>query len=473
MNLGRTPAGSPASVANFAGCVMGEVIGETRSLCPICMKIIEAYRIVEDNKVYLAKECPDHGLFKAIIWDDAKYYAEVERYSHPKVAPKHIIEGSYERCPEIWNPAEQSQSTCLAVVEVTSGCNLRCPYCFASAGKREDENFENLKRMFTSLASNVKKPTVVQLSGGEPTIRDDLPEIVAMAKELKVDFVQVNTNGVRLGNDEKYVKALKDAGTDSLYFSFDGVDRDVFVKASGVDLLDVKLKAIENCRKYGLPVELVSKVIPGINVDQIGKIIQFAKKNVGIVRGVHFQPLSYFGRTPKLPPENYMTIPELLREIEKQTGGEITVSDFVPTGCADCHCDTKCFGFVSEGKFLSLTKVGGKFAPEPDITQVVREGVNETWGGKMAKEAGLSLDPLGSQDEDCGCGTWLGLVKDLTVNALTISAMHFQDVWNIDYDRLNRCCIHEVLPDGKFVPFCLFNVTDASGRSPFRESLAR
>jgi len=452
---------------------MGEVIGETKSLCPVCLSVIDAYRTVEDNNVYLVKECPEHGLFKVMVWHDASYYREVERYSHPKVEPKHIKEASYDEYPKIWDPGLQQQNTCLAVVEVTEGCNLKCPYCFASAGGKvqQDESDENLQRMFSSVASQVKKPTVVQISGGEPTVRDDLPRIVAMAKKAGVDFVQLNTNGVRLGKDKNYLKALKEAGVDSLYFSFDGLDREVFVKASGLDLLDVKLKAIENCRELGVPVELVAKVIPGINVDQVGKIIQFAKKNVGIIRGIHFQPLSYFGRVPSLPPKDYITIPQLLHEIELQTGGEITPADFIPTGCSDCHCDTKCFGFVSEGKFLSLTKIGGKFTPSPDITQTVREGVNETWGDKVAKEAGLSL--AGGSEEGCGCDTWLGLVKDLTVNALTISAMHFQDAWTIDYDRLQSCCIHEVLPDGKFVPFCLYNITDINGQSPFRKSLEK
>ncbi|MGA2572938.1 MAG: radical SAM protein [Candidatus Methanomethylicaceae archaeon] len=452
---------------------MGEVIGETKSLCPICLSVIDAYRTVEDNNVYLVKECPEHGLFKVVVWHDAKYYKEVERYSHPKVEPTYIKETSYEEYPKIWDPSLQQQSTCLAVVEVTSGCNLKCPYCFASAGGKAqvDESYDNLRRMFASVAAQVKKPTVVQISGGEPTVRDDLPKIIAMAKEAGVDFVQLNTNGVRIGKDESYLKALKEAGVDSLYFSFDGVDKDIFIKASGVDLLDVKLKAIDNCKKYGVPMELVAKIIPGVNVNQVGKIIQFAKKNVGIIRGIHFQPLSYFGRVPSLPPKDYITIPQLLKEIEIQTNGEISPADFVPTGCSDCHCDTKCFGFVSDGKFLSLTKMGGKFTPEADITKTVREGVNDTWGGKMAKEAGLSLD--GASDEECGCGTWLGLVKDLTVNGLTISAMHFQDAWNIDYDRLKRCCIHEVLPDGKFVPFCLYNATDINGQSPFRKSLEK
>lgn len=449
-------------------------MGATKSLCPVCLSVIDAFRTVEEGKVFLVKECPDHGLFKVMVWDDADYYAKVEGYSHPKVKPAHIIGESYDEYPKIWEPKEQLQSTCLAVVEVTSSCNLKCPYCFASAGggPKGDESEENLRRMFASIASKVKKPTVVQLSGGEPTVRDDLPSVVALAKAAGIDFVQLNTNGVRLGRDIKYLEALKDAGLDSLYFSLDGLDRGVIEKTSGLDLLDAKLQAVANCRKVGVPLEVVAKIIPGLNLDQVGRLIDFAKKNVGIVRGVHFQPLSYFGRVPKVPPQEYITIPQLLREIEAQTNGEITPSDFIPTGCAESHCDTKCFGFVSEGKFISLTKMGGKFVPEDDITKTVREGVQDSWGVKVAKEAGISLDG-GVDGHDCGCGTWMGLVKDLTVNALTISAMHFQDAWNVDFERLKRCCIHEVLPDGKFVPFCLYNITDVNGNSPFRKSIAK
>jgi uncharacterized radical SAM superfamily Fe-S cluster-containing enzyme len=451
---------------------MGEVIGETKSLCPICLSLIEAHRVIENGQVFLVKECPDHGLFKVPVWDDAKYYSKVEGYDHPKVMPQVFEEWEGDAPSKMWDPSQQLQSTCLTVVEVTTGCNLRCPYCFASSetSQKIDLDLETIRRMFTAVSKKVKKPIVVQISGGEPTIREDLPEIVAMAKGLKIDFIQLNTNGVRLAKDESYAGIMKKAGVDSVYLGFDSFDREVLKKISGVDLLDIKLKAIENCRRAGLPIELVPKIIPGLNVDQIGKIIEFAKKNIGIIKGVHFQPISYFGRVPAEPKdENYITIPALLREIEKQTGGEITPDDFIPTGCADVHCDTKCFGFISEGKFISLTKMSGKFSPELDITKTVREGVYGSWGNILAKEAGLLDGDQPMTDKDCGCGTWMGLVKDLTLNALTISAMHFQDAWNIDYGRLRNCCIHEVMPDGRFVPFCLFNASDVKGRAPFRE----
>ena len=89
---------------------MGEVIGETKSLCPVCLSVIDAYRMVEDNNVYLVKECPEHGLFKVIVWHDAKYYKDVKRYSHPKVEPIYIKETSYEKYPKIWDPEAFSNS---------------------------------------------------------------------------------------------------------------------------------------------------------------------------------------------------------------------------------------------------------------------------------------------------------------------------------------------------------------------------
>jgi uncharacterized radical SAM superfamily Fe-S cluster-containing enzyme len=54
-------------------------------------------------------------------------------------------------------------------------------------------------------------------------------------------------------------------------------------------------------------------------------------------------------------------------------------------------------------------------------------------------------------------------------HTLTVSAMAFQDAWNLDLDRVRDCCIHVMTRDGRLVPFCLHNLTDTRGRSLYRE----
>ncbi len=107
---------------------------------------------------------------------------------------------------------------------------------------------------------------------------------------MGIDHIEVNTNGVRFGQDIEFLKQCKEAGVDSLYFSFDGLTSDVYMTTCGKDLLQSKLKAIENCAKVGMGVTLVCVVSPNINLDQIGDVIQFAKSKVPTVKGIHFQP---------------------------------------------------------------------------------------------------------------------------------------------------------------------------------------
>ena len=117
---------------------------------------------------------------------------------------------------------------------------------------------------------------LLQLSGGEPTLRDDLPELVRYGKEKGCSYLQVNTNGIRIAEDEAFTEALADAGLDIVFLQFDGTDDDVYRKLRGRELFDIKKKAIENCSRHGLSVTLVPTVVRGINDDKLGSIVDFA-----------------------------------------------------------------------------------------------------------------------------------------------------------------------------------------------------
>jgi len=141
-------------------------------------------------------------------------------------------------------------------------------------GKNKDPKLQQLQFQFESILKTSGKCNI-QLSGGEPTVRDDLPQIVRMGVELGFPFIQVNTNGIRMAKDEAYVKALKEAGLNSIFLQFDGVDDAIYEHLRGKALFEVKCKAIENCRKFGIGVVLVPTIVPHVNVCSIGEIIRF------------------------------------------------------------------------------------------------------------------------------------------------------------------------------------------------------
>ena len=273
---------------------------ETESLCPVCLKRIKATRLLQGDEVFLVKECEDHGSFRTVIWRGEPSMAEWRRPKDP-VHPD-LCYGTVEKgCPFDCGLCEaHEQLPCSVLIEVTDRCNLHCAVCFADSGRgeAEDPSLEKISWLLER-AMAAAGPCNLQLSGGEPTLRDDLPEIVEVARRIGYSFIQVNTNGLRLASDKAYVRRLQAAGLSSVFLQFDGVDDEIYRSLRGRALLDQKLRAVKNCGETGLGVVLVPTLVRGVNTDSIGAIVRQALQLAPTVRGIHFQPISYFGRFPE------------------------------------------------------------------------------------------------------------------------------------------------------------------------------
>jgi 7,8-dihydro-6-hydroxymethylpterin dimethyltransferase len=314
---------------------MTELLSQTLSLCPHCLRRIPAGRIVEDNAVYLEKSCPEHGyLGKVLLWKNSpKHYREWTRCVAPSAGE--LLSQNTNHCPyDCGLCSDHKQKTCTAIIEVTHQCDLHCPVCFA-ASKVEAEQEPDLNQI-TEILEMVKDRTgncPIQLSGGEPTFRNDLPQIIQRARAKGFDHIQVNTNGIRLARDATYARALKDAGITTVYLQFDGLTNTIYRAIRGADLLQVKQKAIEQCAELKIGVILVPTLIKNCNDDHAGDIIQFAKKWMPVVKGVHFQPMTFLGRYSESPSNhNRYLLTDVLAAIENQTGGEIRVENLIPAG---------------------------------------------------------------------------------------------------------------------------------------------
>ena len=219
---------------------------------------------------------------------------------------------------------------------MTNRCNLKCPVCFANAsaaGYVYEPTAEQITGMLENLHNNKPVPaTALQFSGGEPTIRKELFDFIRKAKEIGFKHVEVNTNGVRIAQDPEYAKKLKAAGVSTIYLQFDGLTPEVYKFIRGLDLLETKMKAIENLREAGYDsVVLVVTLVKGVNDQQLGDIINFAAKNFDVIRCVNVQPVSLCGRLPQQEREKMrITIPDFMHLVEEQTNGDIKVSDFYP-----------------------------------------------------------------------------------------------------------------------------------------------
>ncbi len=454
---------------------MKEVIAETKSLCPTCLKVIPAAKVSEDRDVFLEKTCPEHGDFKALLWRGAPTYLD---WGRGEDAPGAGVRqtSSVNSCPNDCGLCpEHAAETCTVLMEVTGRCNLNCPVCFASSSNGGPEfhpDISEIRAMFDTII-DAGGPYPVQLSGGEPTLRDDLPDIISHAKRLGFYHVQINTHGLRLAKDRDYLQQLKDAGTDLIYLQFDGVSDDVYRKIRGADLFDLKVKAIDNCAEAKIGVQLVPTLIPGVNDHQIGGMIKFAKERIPVVKGVHFQPVSYFGRFPKAPSdEDRITTPDVLRALETQTDGEVKAENFLPRRRQDSHCGFSGFFVLQEDNRLKATTV---YRPDKPASA----GCNDVSGVRSSKETPSEhvrkfidkksrfIEPLPTVQKNCACepqGSLANIFERARVHYLSISGMPFQDVWTVDLERLQGCCIHVVTPQKRLIPFCAYYLTDMAGR---------
>jgi uncharacterized radical SAM superfamily Fe-S cluster-containing enzyme len=464
------------------------VIKNTKTICPECLRVLDATIFEDDGKVYIKKECPEHGFFQELYWSDYVQYLRAEKFRYDGEGLSNPRTKTVNGCPyDCGICPEHKSHTALAIIDVTNRCNLKCPVCFANAaaaGYVYEPTREEITGMVENLRANEPVPAdALQFSGGEPTIRNDLFDLVRKAKELGVRHVEVNTNGVRLSQSVDYCRELKAAGVSTVYLQFDGLTREVYKFIRGVDLLDTKMKAIENLRQAGFDsVVLVVTLVKGVNDMQLGDIINFAVKNFDVIRCINVQPVSLCGRLPqKERAKMRITIPDFMQLVEEQTKGEIKVSDFYPVPTvvpvskavgamkdkryveftAHPHCGMATYIFVENGKITPITR----YANVDKFVGVMKKVYENASKGSKNK-AKLRLVGAMRHVKFSFLRKYLlrvlteGNYKslgDLQRKAILLSAMHFMDPYNFDLERVQRCVIHYAVPDGRIIPFCTMN----------------
>lgn len=415
---------------------MAECIRETRSVCPVCLKNLPARLVREpDGRVIMEKTCPDHGAFSVTVWRGRADFGAWCAGADP------LPEGAGTRCPgDCGLCAAHESASCCVVLEVTKRCDLRCRFCFADGGQTiSDPPREGLETAIRDIAERCGGP-LLQLSGGEPTARDDLPALVKCAKEAGCSYVQLNTNGLRLAREPDFAETLAAAGLDIVFLQFDGTRNEIYEHLRGAPLLEQKMQAVRVCADLGLGVTLVPTVVRGVNTDDLGALVRFAAATPG-VRGVHFQPVSYFGRyAPGDRAGERYTLDELMDDLSRRAG--IPMEAFLPSRCDHPLCGFHAAFLKGPGGTLEPLSSGPRPAGRGSAKEN-RDYVARRWmGGGAVNEA---LPPNADDFE-----RFLYRVRH---ESLTLSSMPFQDAENLNIERLRRCSLH-VYDQGKLVPFC-------------------
>jgi uncharacterized radical SAM superfamily Fe-S cluster-containing enzyme len=422
----------------------------------------------------MEKKCVAHGTFKELISPDSDFYMRLftirygdgRGYSNPLITNAKI-------CPEDCGICNMHHSqTCMANIDLAS--------------------YEQVVEMMKVLRNRKPVPVkVVQFSSGEPACHLRFLDIVRKAKEMGFSHIQAAHNEKNM-SDLNFARAAAEAGLHTIYLQ--------------KDALELKMKTVEVCREAGLKIVLAPAIIKGVNDDQVGEIVKFACENADVITGVCFQPACFTGKISENDRLNKRyTITHLAKDLAAQTDNLMPLENWFPIAATEplsrlseamtgkaafmisCHPDCGAGGylFVEPKDKKEIKPLASFFDLEKALVQIqtIAEKITarkNSWWNKQASRLGLAKTTaswrklralkairkyFNSSKAPAGLtfSKLLGVVdgyrdtKAKSYNTVFVAAMHFQDVYNYDIERVKRCVIHHAATDGKIYPFCSFN----------------
>lgn len=445
------------------------LLKQTTSRCLECgvkcpadvVEVVDA----ESSKIIMRRECPCHGEQERVISSDSRYYwlakGNDANRSCGKGSSCCSVSGDKSgtlgsnALDEAKRGSIEQLSTCLALIEIVDSCNLACPTCFADSpvgaggAKLKYHSFDNIVERISGVIERKGPIEIIQFSGGEPTLHPEFFRLVEwVSTNTNIDYLLINTNGVLFSKDREFVERMGELMRHhkniQLYLQFDGPQEEGQVELRGLDLRLTRQKAIENCRRIGLPITLAMTVNPD-NLAHLWSTVEYARE-LENVRGVSFQPMFLSGRNPskKNVIDDYVPLntADIILGLHFQSDGVLSLDDFTPLPCGDPNCATIGWLFRLGGQYYSPSVFGVDI---PALQASLPDRVN--YDIEDLKRCGCENTPLGD------------LMKKMEVresNAFRIFIKPFMDVNTWDEDRIDRCCTHVIRPDGELDSFCRY-----------------
>lgn len=438
----------------------------TNSVCSKCLRLAEAKIIMQDKNVYMLKNCLEHGRERVLISTDIEYYKTCRNYLKAGQMPLRFNTQTKLGCPyDCGICPDHEQHSCLTLIEISERCNLECPICYADSTPKRGAHrtLAEIEFMMDELVKNEGSPDVVQLSGGEPTIHPEFFEILNLARRKPIKHLMINTNGVRIANDRDFARRLAEYMPGfEVYLQFDSMKENPLVQLRGVDLREVRKKAIEHLNEFGVSTTLVVTLSKGLNDDEIGEIIEFALKQ-DCIRGVTFQPIQSAGRLEGFDPaKDRLTLSEVRKMILAQCD-LFKAEDIIPVPCHP-DCIAMAYALKADGgkAILPLSRHISKEVLLNDGRNTIQYENDPKIKDKLFALFSLNQSP-GTTTHALGdllcCLPRIDHPSEIGYkNIFRIIIMEFLDKYNFDVRSVKRSCVHIAHPDGRIIPFDTYNM---------------
>ncbi len=446
-------------------------LGSTQSFCHLCgnlHKLVDTQIVSKDNEVFLRKFCPKCGESMIKISSDLDYYRKCESYIKAPDLPEFYNTKVVRGCPFDCGVCPQHQNhPCLALFNITDECNMKCNICYFSSepNKGNHRSMEDIKLMLSNLLKVESQPDLIQVTGGEPSIHPQIMEILRYLKKSPVRHLMLNTNGIRIAEDEEFVKELKRLGGGfEVYLQFDSLNSDTLRNIRARDMKQIRLQALAMLEKYAISTTLVCVVKKNLNDKEIPDIIEFSR-NYRCVRGVVFQPVQSAGRV-EVKDDYRITLSEIRSIIVADEKNPFTDEDMIPLPC-DPHkigvgygakkmIDGKAQIYPVTGKIPKeiVTNHAGTIAFEQDRAFI--KTIIETVSLDTAMGENILKDKI-KQKLFCCWPSFLAPSDMGYENVFRIVIMEFSDIYNFDSTNIKRECNFMIEPH-KIIPFSTYNM---------------
>ena len=351
----------------------------THTVCPACFAerqrrsdepglMKDGMLVSHDGAVFLRRACAHHGETESLYEEDAEIWRARRGWSTPTLTVTPDRDGNFGTFSAGYRaglPAAHGQHSCILLLNLTGRCDAGCASCYASATGAIEEKpptqTEILHTVQTVIAREGGKLGVLMLSGGEPTLREDFPDILKSLVDLPITRILINTNGKRIATDDTLLELLRTHRKRlDVYLHFDTLRPKVSRVLHGADVTSEKLRALARLNDVRVFTTLVANLHRGINEDEAGDIIRLSLETPRCT-GVALQPQFASGRFAPVNPLARTTPTGVLRRLSAQTGGLLDWKDFIPLPCShrDC-CDITYLIKTKTNDWKSLPKLVGR-----------------------------------------------------------------------------------------------------------------